>query len=484
MENELRVLLWNPAAERLLGWRADEVLGLPNPMTLGANADESRDFRERINREGRVLGERTRRIRRDATSVEVSISGALVRDARGAAVGYMVIASDLTERAKLEAQLRQAQKMEAVGQLAGGIAHDFNNLLTVIMSYSELLLASHGEAPALAGQLREIKEASERAATLTRQLLAFSRRQVLNPRQLELNETIAGVDRMLRRVLGGDVEVVTRLDPDLRLVRSDPGQFEQVLLNLAINARDAMPGGGTLGIETKNVDVDATFARSHDVRLAPGPYVCVIVSDTGVGIPADVRERIFEPFFTTKEPGRGTGLGLSTVHGIVEQSGGAIVVYSEPGHGTTFRLFFPAVRASEAALEMPALPPVSYGSELILLVEDDPAVRRVTCTILRGAGYEVVEATDGAHALAIMAQRYRDIDLVLTDLVMPEMGGSDFSREIRDRLIEVPIIFMSGYARSTLSDADIVAANATFLEKPFSAATLLQLVRRLLDRKR
>jgi CheY-like chemotaxis protein len=365
------------------------------------------------------------------------------------------------------------------------VAHDFNNLLTVIMAYSELLLGSHGDTPGLGSQLREIKDASERAASLTRQLLAFSRRQVFNPQQLDLNDIIAGVDRMLRRVLGADIEFVCRLDPDLALVRADPGQLEQVLLNLAINARDAMPDGGTLGLETKNVDVDATFARSQGVRLTPGNYVCVIVSDTGVGIPADVRERIFEPFFTTKEPGKGTGLGLSTVHGIVEQSGGAIVVYSEPGHGTTFRLYFPVMHGSDRiASDAPESPPVSRGQELILLVEDDPFVRRVTCTILRGAGYDVVEATDGAQALAIMAQRYRDIDLVLTDLVMPEMGGSDFSREIRDRLIEVPIIFMSGYARSTLSEGDIVAANATFLDKPFSAATLLQLVRRRLDRKR
>ncbi len=484
MDSELRVLLWNAAAERLFGWHADEVIGRTNPITMGASAEESRAFRERIRRDGRVQSHRTRRSRKDGSEVECAVAGALLYDQGDHAPGYIIVADDLSERMKLEAQLRQAQKMEAVGQLAGGIAHDFNNLLTVILSYSEILLMRLRDDAASAEPLLEIRGATERAASLTRQLLAFSRQQVLRPRVIDLNESVRTIERMLRRVLGEDVQLETRLDPQLGTTHADPGQVEQVLMNLAINARDAMPNGGRLTIETANAELDETFVRQHATRIHPGRYVSMIVSDTGVGMDAATRERIFEPFFTTKEPGKGTGLGLSTVLGIVEQSGGSIFVYSEPNHGTTFKIYLPlvagtaAVTAPVQSLERPR------GNEKLLLVEDESAVRKVSCMILRGAGYTVLEAENGEQAIKIMEAEYRSIDLVITDVVMPGMGGPDFWREMRDRHLEAPVLYMSGYARSTLTDTELDAPNASFIEKPFTAAGLLDAVRELLDRQR
>ncbi len=483
MDNDLRVLLWNAAAERLFGWRADEVIGEINPITSGRWADESLALRERMRREGRAHSHRTRRSRKDGSDVEIAVAGALLHDPTGEASGFIIVSDDLAERMKLEAQLRQAQKMEAIGQLAGGIAHDFNNLLTVILSYSEILLMRQRNDPSSTEPLLEIRSASERAASLTQQLLAFGRRQVLRPRVIDLNESVHTVERMLRRVLGVDIQLETHLDPHLGTTNADPGQVEQVLMNLAINARDAMPQGGRLTIETANVELDETLIRQHATRIHPGRFVSMIVSDTGVGMDAATRERIFEPFFTTKEPGKGTGLGLSTVIGIVEQSGGSISVCSEPNHGTTFKIYLPL---ADGAAEAPTVHSLERprGNETLLLVEDEASVRKVTCAILRGAGYTVLEAENGEQAIRIMEAEYRAIDLVITDVVMPGMGGPDFWREMRDRHLDAPVLYMSGYARSTLTDGELDAPNASFIEKPFTAAGLLDAVRELLDRQR
>jgi PAS domain S-box-containing protein len=484
MDNDLRVLLWNAAAERLFGWRADEVIGRPNPITAGRWGAESAALRRQIREEGHIHSHRTRRSRKDGSDAEVAVAGALLRDERGDASGYIIVSDDLSERMKLEAQLRQAQKMEAIGQLAGGIAHDFNNLLTVILSYSEILLMRLRDDRPSAEALGEIRGASERAASLTRQLLAFSRRQVLRPRVIDLNDSVQAVERMLRRVLGEDIQFETRLDPQLGATHADPGQIEQVLVNLVLNARDAMPQGGRLTIETANAELDETFMRQHATRIRPGRYVSMIVSDTGIGMDPATREHIFEPFFTTKEPGKGTGLGLSTVIGIVEQSGGSIFVYSEPNHGTTFKIYLPLIEGAVVAapttahsLDRPR------GNETVLLVEDDAAVRKVTSAILRGAGYSVLEAENGEEAIAIMEADHGSIDLVITDVVMPRMGGPEFWRAMRDRRFDPPVLYISGYARSTLTDSELDAPNASFIEKPFTAAALLDGVRELLDRR-
>jgi PAS domain S-box-containing protein len=356
------------------------------------------------------------------------------------AVGLVIV--DTTERRALQGQLLQAQKMEAVGRLAGGIAHDFNNMLTAVMSYSDLLLQDLAVGDPRREDVAEIASAARRAAGLTRQLLAFSRQQVLQPWPLDLNTTVIEIEKMLGRLIGADVEVVTHLDPHLGIVKADPGQIEQVLMNLAVNARDAMPEGGRLTIETANVAFGEPYARSHPGNLT-GEYVMLSVSDTGSGMSAETRARIFEPFFTTKERGKGTGLGLSTVYGIVKQSGGSIAVESEVGRGTTFRIHLPRVDAEAAALA-PAehRMPRHQGSEVILLVEDDDAVRAVVGRILRAGGYAVLEASNGAQALHICENPEIGLDLIITDVVMPEMGGRRFARLLRDRRPAARMLFM------------------------------------------
>jgi len=483
MDTDLRVLLWNESAAQLFGWTPEETLGQLNPIAIGVNATESRAMREEIEREGRILSHRTVRARKDGSRAEIVVAGAILRGADGARAGYMLVASDLSERNRLEAQLRQSQKMEAVGQLAGGVAHDFNNVLTVIASYSEILLVNTPPDSKAYEPLNEIKAASDRAAALTRQLLAFSRRQLLQPRILDLNESVTNVSRMLRRVIGEQVKLETRFAPNLGRVCADPGQVEQILMNLAINARDAMPNGGRLVIETANAELDRTFALQHATPMRPGDFVSMVVSDTGEGMTPEVREHVFEPFFTTKDPGKGTGLGLSTVHGIVEQSGGSIFVYSEPGRGTTFKIYLPRVMDDEPrALDPVASTPSRGGTETILLVEDEEAVRKVSRAILANAGYTVIEARNGKEAVGRLTDGSNEIDLVVTDVVMPEMGGPALRREMRDRRIDKPIVYMSGYARATLTSAALSEENAAFIEKPFSAPALLACVRGVLDR--
>jgi signal transduction histidine kinase len=377
-------------------------------------------------------------------------------------------------------QLRQSQKIEAVGRLAGGIAHDFNNILSVILSYGELLLDDMPTTDPRREDIEAIRRAGRQAAELTRQLLAFSRQQVLTLKVLDLNEVVSGANLMLRRLLGETVDLSVRLAPEPAPIRADVGQLDQVVMNLAINARDAMPDGGQLTIETTHVVLDAEFARQH-LGIAPGPHVMLAVSDTGLGMDREVQSRIFEPFFTTKERGKGTGLGLSTVLGIVQQTGGSIWVYSELGQGTTFKVYIPRARGGAAPdVQLPSTTTLR-GSETVLLVEDQDEVREVARQILRRLGYEVLEAPSAAEALAIGARPGQRIDLLLTDVVMPQMSG----RELAERLVplrpDLRVLFMSGYTEDAILQHRILESGFAYLQKPLVPEALGRRVREVLD---
>ncbi|MEZ4444503.1 MAG: PAS domain S-box protein [Polyangiaceae bacterium] len=384
------------------------------------------------------------------------------------------------ERARLEDQLRHAQKMESIGRLAGGIAHDFNNMLCAIMGQVALAKREPALSESLQQSLAEIGEAAERAANLTRQLLAFSRKQVLAPRVLDLGELIADLDSMLRRLIGEDIELRTVPEPELGLVRVDPTLMEQIVLNLAVNARDAMIDGGELLIETANVELDESYCERHaDVR--PGSYVMLAVSDTGVGIPEDVRDKIFEPFFTTKQLGRGTGLGLATVYGIVRQNEGRIEVYSEPGRGTSFKIYFPRVFEPADARPRRASLPDRVGTETVLVVEDDEMVRRLAERLLRRGGYTVIVAGSGAEALEVSAAHERAIDLLLTDVVMPGMNGRELARRLVAERPGLRVLFTSGYTDNVIAHHGVLDPGVHFLAKPYSLDALMSLVRQILD---
>ncbi|HEX7127012.1 MAG TPA: PAS domain S-box protein [Thermodesulfobacteriota bacterium] len=475
-------LYTSPAVERVLGYSPEERLGR-NALEL-IHPDDlpyvRRAFDEILESPGAARTVEFRCRHKDG-SWRALASHATNRLLHPSVGGIVVNTRDLTESRALEAQLRQSQKMEAVGRLAGGVAHDFNNLLTGIKGYVAFLLADLPEGDARRADVREIEKAADRAASLTRQLLAFSRKQVLQPRIIDLNATILDLRRMLQRLIGEDVEVVLHLDPDLGSIEADPGQIEQVLMNLAINGRDAMPTGGRLAISTSEVELDDAEARHVGVPR-PGRYVLLAVADTGAGIPPDAIPFVFEPFFTTKEPGKGTGLGLSTVYGIVTQSGGGVTVDSRPGHGATFRIYLPRIAAPtpEATAPGPAGPPAGAGT--ILLVEDDVAVRRLARRILDGAGYRVIEAAGGAEAIRLaFDDATPPIDLLLTDLVMPQMSGVELARRLTRRQPDLKLLFMSGYAADTLERQGALGPDAPFLEKPFTPAALTRAVREALD---
>jgi two-component system cell cycle sensor histidine kinase/response regulator CckA len=421
--------------------------------------------------------------KKDGTLMDVKIAVSPIPFTGRAA--SLVLATDVTEEKRLEAQLRQSQKMESVGRLAGGVAHDFNNLLGVITGYGELLQREIGPGHPAFGRVTEIRKAAERAAGLTRQLLAFSRKQVLEPKVLDLNVVVSETEKMLRRLIGEDIQLITVFDEALGLVKADPGQIEQVIVNLVVNARDAMPEGGKLIVETANVDLDESYTRSRPDAVA-GRHVMVAVSDTGHGMDAQVLSHLFEPFFTTKGPGKGTGLGLATVHGIVRQSGGHVSAYSEIGRGTTFKVYLPRrdepQEAASEAVETSA--PASLGSETILLVEDEPSLRVMISEILEAAGYEVLEGPTPEEALAAAGAHGGPIALMLTDVILPRMSGVQVAEALRSSRPETRVLFMSGYTDDAIGHHGILQAGTQFLQKPFTTESLLHKVRDILDTAR
>ena len=380
-----------------------------------------------------------------------------------------------------EEQLRQSQKMEAIGRLAGGVAHDFNNLLSVILSYGEMMSSSIPKDDELHGEVMEIRKAAQRAADLTRQLLAFSRQQVLAPKITDLNQTLASMDKMLTRIIGEHIEVRTLQAQALGMVKVDPGQIEQVVMNLVVNARDAMPKGGTITLETANIELDQSYADEH-VGVTAGPHVMVAVTDTGIGMDKATLARIFEPFFTTKETGKGTGLGLSTVFGIVKQSGGHIWVYSEVDVGTTFKIYFPRVNAEQRRTSSTTLATTPRGSETILLVEDEDQVRALATKVLERQGYEVFHAHDAAAAIALASKHGGRIHLLLTDVVMPKMSGRELVEKLGPTRPDMKVLFMSGYTDDTIVHHGVLGAGVAFLQKPITPDTLARKVREVLDR--
>lgn len=391
---------------------------------------------------------------------------------------------DITQRKALQAELHQSQKMEAIGQLTGGIAHDFNNLLTVIMGYSEIMLSSLKSGDPLREEVQQIVQAGHRASMLTRQLLAFSHKQVVQPQRLDFNRIVANLTPMLRRLIGEDIELVSVGAKALWLVYADPSQIEQAIVNLTVNARDAMPQGGKLTIETANVDLDENFTRQHP-SLKPGAYVMLSVIDTGSGMDADTQAHLFEPFFTTKEKGKGTGLGLSTVYRIIQQSGGSIFVHSEPGLGTAFTIYLPRVEGAIKASE-PAAVEASHPkrSETVLLVEDEDGVRILMARILAEMGYQVVVASNGETALSIFEQRKGQFNLLVTDLVMPGMGGGDLAARLAPLWPGMKVLYISGYADHALLLEQSLGLDSGFLQKPFTPEVLGVKVREVLDSQR
>ncbi|SRR5579875_88843 len=462
----------------MLGKRFDETLLSPNnPPSL------AKEIQMGILKEGRWSGECLQR-NKDGSDVAVALSVGVIRDDDGRVTGSFAISQDITGKKNLEEQLRRAQKMEAIGQLAGGVAHDFNNLLMVIIGYAGDLAERLEAGSTLRREAGEIVKAGHRAASLTRQLLAFSRQQVLEPTVLNLNSLVEDMKKMLRRVINENIELITSLDPALSEVKADQGQIEQVVINLVVNARDAMADGGKLTIETSNVMVDETFTRQHPPMTA-GEYVRLSVADTGVGMDAATLSRVFEPFFTTKEPGKGTGLGLSTVYGVVKQSGGFIWASSEPGQGARFDVYLPPVRAKAA--EKPSttsLLGVREGSEKILLVEDDEALRSLIVDSLRGWGYDVLEAANGTDAISIAQSRCDEIDLLLTDVVMPGMNGPQVAEKVVSLNPEIKVLFMSGYADIGPAQGEYFGKDRRLLQKPYKLPELARTIREVLETSR
>ena len=475
---EGRFIEVNPALVSMLGYHsAEELMALDITRDIFLDKEECKRFlrqREAESFEGIEVGWK----RKNDSPITVRLSGRALKNDQGHYEAFEVIVEDITERRSLEEQLRQSQKMEAIGRLAGGVAHDFNNLLTAINGYADIIIARLSGDDSIRQDAEEIRKAGKRAAMLTSQLLAFSRRQVLQTRVLNLNEVITDSINMLRRLIGEDIDLVTRLDDDLEWVKADPGQIEQVIMNLAVNARDAMPRGGALTIETANTLIDENYARKH-VSARLGRYVRLKVRDTGCGMDEETRLRIFEPFFTTKERGKGTGLGLSTVYGIVKQSGGHITVESQPDSGTTFRILLPMAEEKVAEADAPAQAHSPKGSETILVVEDEEAVRKLTRIILSVGGYTVLEAANGFEALELCGQR--SIDLLLTDVVMPQMSGRELVEKVSLIRPRMKVLYMSGYTDDAIVRHGVLDAGVPLLQKPFTPDTLSRKVREILD---
>ena len=479
-----RILEVNDEACDKLGYTRQELLG----MSMGQNESGVAPPRAgEIEAAGRLVYESEYKTRAgERIAVEVN-SRAVEHEGQPA---ILSIVRDITERKRTEEalrrseeQLRQAQKLESIGRLAGGVAHDFNNLLTTIIGYSELISTEQGLNDATKEGIQEIRNSAGRAAALTRQLLAFSRKQVLRPQVIELNHLITNLGKMLRRLIGEDIDLTTELDPNLGHIKADPGQVEQVIMNLVVNARDAMPEGGRIIIETQGVYLDERYHQQHS-QVTPGDYVFLAVSDTGHGMDEETKEHIFEPFYTTKGVGEGTGLGLSTVYGIVKQSGGFIWVYSEPEMGTTFKVYLPLLTATKKQQEdLPEKRDPMGGTETIFLVEDEEPLRKIAGKILEGYGYCVIEATDGMDALEIVNKKenHPEIDLLVTDVVMPKMGGKQLSEKLVKEYAKLKVLYICGYTDKAIALHGVLDKGVSLLQKPFSPQSLAEKVREVLD---
>ncbi len=481
LDNAGKVTSWNPAAERLFGWTADEVVDQTPPFV---DSHQRAEFQEKIEQTGRgelLIGLERQRRRKDGSLIDVAVWTAPLRDAGGSVSAIIMAIADISERKKLEEQLRHSQKMEAVGRLAGGVAHDFNNLLTVINGYGHMMLDTLRPGDRLHTHAEQIVKAGNQAAALTTQLLAFSRRQMIQPKPVDLNHLITNLEKMLRRVIGEDVAFYTLLSPDLSSINADANQMEQVLINLVANARDAMPHGGALTIATKNVTLDEGLSCEGS-EIPTGSYVEMAVSDTGEGMDAETRSHLFEPFFTTKERGKGTGLGLSSVYGSVRQNGGGIVVWSERGSGATFRIYLPQLRGPATSDKPePTANAITNGTETILLVEDEVPLRQMLQETLSLAGYRVLEANDGTDAIRKWEKQAGSIDLLLTDVVMPLVNGRQLARRLTSVAPQMRVIYMSGYADDVIAYHGILDEATTLVQKPFSPSALLLKLREVLD---
>jgi PAS domain S-box-containing protein len=480
-DSQGQILYVNPAFEQLTGYNRAEVLGR-NPRLLKSGRQPQafyQDLWQAIST-GRVWQGQFLNKKKDGSFFTEEATITPIRDGQGQVVNYVAVKRDVTRELQLEEQYHQSQKMEAIGLLAGGVAHDFNNLLTAINGFAELMqlkLAPDSPGQELAGK---ILKAGQRAADLVRQLLAFSRKQIIEPKTVDLNALLSDVEKIMGRIIGEHIQLETILVPDLGFIRSDPNQLEQIILNLAVNARDAMPDGGHLTIETANVVLDADDMAKH-FEVEPGEYVMLTVSDSGMGMSEAVKARIFEPFFTTKEMGKGTGLGLATVFGIVKQNRGYIWVYSEEGQGTTFKIYLPRVdRADRWLPRSRRADPLPRGSETILLVEDEPAVRELAAEMLRGQGYQVLEANDGLEALELVGRLNGTLSLLVTDVIMPRMNGKELADRIAETHQNLKTLFISGYTDEMIARHGVLEAGVEFIQKPFSTASLANKVHQLL----
>jgi PAS domain S-box-containing protein len=475
-----RYRLMNTAGARFLGRSPDEVVGKTDRNLFPAESAKAIMAMDRqILESGRTISSEETLTVGGATRTFLTTKNPL-RDAQGKTAGVLGISLDVTERREIEEQLRHAQRMESIGTFSGGIAHDFNNLLTVIRGYSQLALSQPSEHQQNHEYIAQINTAAGRASSLVSQLLAFSRKQILQPRVLNLNDVVTDMQRMLARLIGEDIAIQARLGYDLGLVKADAGQIEQVLMNLAANARDAMPAGGQLVLETSNVDLADDHSNAH-FKIPPGSYVLITVSDTGVGMDAQTQTRIFEPYFTTKPPGKGTGLGLATVYGIVRQSGGYIWVHSAPGMGTIFRIYLPRIAGAAEPLALrPRLVIPKGGRQTVLLVDDDQQVRRFAERVLSKSGFTVLEAESGDEAQRVASLHRGPIHLLLTDVVLPGTSGREIAQRICGNRGETQLLYMSGYAGDTIVERGVLEAGICFLQKPFTPDRLLEKVREML----
>jgi two-component system, cell cycle sensor histidine kinase and response regulator CckA len=479
---DFRVTDWNPAAEGMFGYSRQEAIGQRASFIVPPHFRPLVDkvWQELLNQKGGVRSANDN-ITKDGRIISCEWYNTPLVDESGRVLGAASLAQDVTERVALEERLRQSQKMEAVGRLAGGVAHDFNNLLTVILGYSQILAEGVPAGSRLADSTAQIKSAADRASGITRQLLAFSRKQVLSPRVINLNDIMLNLDSLLRRLIGEDIEVLTVPSNDLGSVKADPGQIEQVIMNLALNARDAMPSGGKLTLETTNAQLDESYAQRHQ-PAEPGRYVMLAVTDTGHGMSPETQARIFEPFYTTKEVGKGTGLGLSMVYGIVKQSGGYIWVYSEPDRGTTFKIYLPRVdQPAESTGAQNRPNSVQRGTETILLVEDDPQLRQLSSSVLAHCGYKMLVASTPEEGIEICRSNHRDIRLLVTDVVMPGMNGRQLAEQIQQVSPNVKVLYISGYTSNAIVHYGVLDPGLSFLPKPFTLSALVAKVREVLD---